>query len=103
METAADYALATDSFLKVLPMTPAPIPPDDSTYSGRVATRLKELRVKANLTVEEMVERLAKNGVSVAVNTYYHWEAGRRDLPLNAVPAIASALSLRKMSKLFPD
>jgi DNA-binding XRE family transcriptional regulator len=103
LETAADYSVANDSPGIFLPMNPAPIPPDDSTYSGRVASRLKELRVKAGLTVEEMVERLSQRGVNVAVGTYYHWEAGRRDISLNAVPAIASALSLKKASKLFPD
>jgi transcriptional regulator with XRE-family HTH domain len=83
-------------------MTPAAIPPDDSTYSGRVASRLKELRLKAGLTVEEVVEVLASQGVSVAVRTYYSWESGSREPPFNTLPAIAIALKQKSPRSLLP-
>ena len=83
-------------------MNPAAVPPDDSTYSGRVAARLKQLRLKAGLTVEEVVEVLAQNGVSVAARTYYSWESGTREPPLNAWPALAVALQQKCPRTLLP-
>lgn len=59
--------------------------------------------MKAGLTVEDVVERLASQGIIVAVGTYYHWEAGRRVVPLDAAPSLAVALGVKKISKLFPD
>ncbi|MDR0327587.1 MAG: helix-turn-helix domain-containing protein [Planctomycetaceae bacterium] len=48
-----------------------------STYSGRFAVRLRMLREKTGMTVEEMSE---KTGVSIA--TLYSWENASRS-PVN--------------------
>ncbi len=59
-------------------MNPAPKQPDQTTYSGRYAARLRQLREKAGLTIEEMVEAMASAGYETASRTLYHWEAGPR-------------------------
>ena len=50
---------------------------DLNTYSGRFAERLRTLREKAGLSVEELAE---KTGVSIA--TLYSWENASRS-PVN--------------------
>jgi transcriptional regulator with XRE-family HTH domain len=52
-------------------------PVDTSTYSGRFAARMRALREKTGLTMEELAD---KTGVSVA--TLYSWENASRS-PVN--------------------
>ena len=78
-------------------MTPARKAPNMETYSGRFAARLKELRLKAKLTVEQTAE-----SVGVSANTIYSWEASRTFPDVDLLPKIAFSLNLKDVSKLFP-
>lgn len=75
---------------------------DLSTYSGRFAARLRAMREKAGLTVEEFGEAISAHGYAVAVRTIYAWESGRNDPPLDAFPAIAKAVNVKRIRDLLP-
>jgi transcriptional regulator with XRE-family HTH domain len=78
-------------------MTPARKQPDTSTYAGRFAVRLKTLREKAGLTVEEMAGALEISATSI-----YRWEADLRQPQISDLPKIADALSV-KIRVLLPE
>jgi len=59
---------------------------DTSTYEGRFAARLKQLRTKAKLTPEEVAE-----AVGVARSAYFNWEAGSNSPHVKYFPALACA------------
>lgn len=82
-------------------MSPAAKEPDQSTYSGRFAARLRMLREKAGLSVEKMVGSMAEHGYPLPASTYYNWENGRRQVNWDAVPALAKTLDM-KPAKLVP-
>jgi transcriptional regulator with XRE-family HTH domain len=84
-------------------MSPAARKPDESTYSGRFAARLRMLREKAGLTVEEMVAAMAENGYEIAARSLYHWEQGGSSPPINALPAIAIVLKVKSPRYLLPQ
>lgn len=84
-------------------MSPAAKEPDQSTYGGRFAARLRTLREKAGLTIDQYVEKVAKCGYKVGKSTAYHWEQGHTDPPLDAMPAVAKALGLKSVRGLFPS
>jgi hypothetical protein len=102
LETGADYALANDSPGIFLPMNPAPIPPDDSTYSGRFAARLKELRVKNGLTVPQVLEQMKELGNPISQRSLYSWEAGGAEPSVNAIRALSKVYKLRSPRYLLP-
>lgn len=85
-----------------LKMSPAAKEPDQSTYAGRFAARLRILREKSKLTVDEMVEAIKQNGYDLKNRTYYAWETGQNEPKLDAFPAIAAALGLKKIRDLLP-
>lgn len=82
---------------------PAPKEPDLSTYPGRFASRLKMLREKAGLSIDEMVTAMEAKGYPTASRTLYHWEAGRREPPLGALPVMASVLKQKSPRTLLPE
>ena len=55
-------------------MNPTRKPPNTDTYSGRFATRLRKLREKAGLTLQEVAEALG-----ISYKTVYSWEAGHTE------------------------
>ncbi len=63
--------------------------PDDSTYSGRFAIRLYELRKKAGLSAEDMAAR-----IGVPAKSLYDWEAGKPTFRLDLIPAIAEVFNI---------
>ena len=73
-----------------------------TTYSGRVAARMRELRVRSGLSAEEVVKRMNRFGYKVPIRTYYGWEAGESGPRLNALPAFTRALKLGSIKKIFP-
>ncbi|NOX54238.1 MAG: helix-turn-helix domain-containing protein [Planctomycetes bacterium] len=83
-------------------MAPARKEPDVSTYSGRVAKRLRELRDERGWPAEKVVERLNRFGYRIVLSKYYHWEGGRSKVDLNAVPALLKTFRLRDASEFFP-
>ncbi len=78
-------------------MTPARKEPNMETYSGRFAARLKELRLKAKLTPEEVAE-----SVGVSTRTVYSWESARSFPNVELLPKISETLGLKAVAKLFP-
>ena len=72
-------------------------PIDTSTYSGRFAARLKELREKAGLSVEQLAERSG-----IPKRTLYNWESGIRQPLFKQLPQLAESLRV-KIGKLFPE
>lgn len=83
-------------------MNPAPKAPDESTYSGRFAARLRMLREKAGLSVDDAVAAITKAGYTLKRRTYYAWEASQNEPPLDAFPAIAVALKVKRIRELLP-
>ena len=72
-------------------------PIDTSTYSGRFAARLKELREKAGLSVEQLSE---KSGIPL--KTLYKWESANCAPSIDRFPELAIALKV-KVQKLLPE
>lgn len=83
-------------------MNPAPKQPDQSTYSGRFAARLRQLREKAGLSVPDVVASINGQGQKVAASTYYKWETGAADPPLNSLPSIARSLGKSNVHQIMP-
>lgn len=84
-------------------MSPAAKEPDQSTYSGRFAARLRMLREKAGLTGEQAVKAICDSGYRVGKTAYYNWESGKHEPPLNAFPAIASVMGTKPRTLLPPE
>lgn len=70
---------------------------DTSTYSGRVAARLRLLREDRKLTVKKMAKRLG-----ITPTAYYYYESNDYDVPLNSVPKICRILGVT-VSDFFPE
>lgn len=64
-------------------------------FYKKMGKRLKELRLKANITQEELAE-----SVGVATKTVSYWENGHNPITLNKIPLIATALNI-PVYKLF--
>ena len=71
---------------------------DTSTYEGRFAVRLKELRLKAKLSVEELARQM-----SVTDQTIYHWEQAHSFPKPGQLLLLAEALKLKTVRLLFPE
>jgi len=70
---------------------------DTSSYTGRFAVRLKQLREKAGLTVEQLAERSG-----IPATTLYKWESSTRTPAIDRFPELAIALKV-KIRNLLPD
>jgi transcriptional regulator with XRE-family HTH domain len=70
---------------------------DTSTYSGKFAVRVVELRVRAGISAAEMAEKL---GASIV--TYQRWERGENDFAFEVIPKLAKILEV-SVSELMPD
>jgi transcriptional regulator with XRE-family HTH domain len=64
-------------------------PPNTSTYTGRVAAKLRELRLKRGWSVDDVRDRLAMRGIEVSAQAIYKWETGLRPVPVDVIPVIA--------------
>ena len=71
--------------------------PDTTMFSGKFAVRLRTLREKAGLTIEDLV---AQTGFPK--RTLYRWEAGLRTPPVDAYPILAAAFGV-KVRTLLPE
>ena len=71
---------------------------DTSTYTGRFAARLKALREKAGMSVEEVAAQLEISAVAI-----YHWEAANRQPKISDLPIIAEVLGVSKARLILPD
>lgn len=61
------------------------------------------LREKAGLTVEDVVSAMGSEGYEVPARTVYRWETGDRVPPVDALPALATALNQKSPRTLFPE
>ena len=64
-------------------------------FYKKFGKRLKELRLQANITQEDLAEK-----VGVATKTVSYWENGHNPITLNKIPLIATALNI-PIYKLF--
>lgn len=72
---------------------PAKTEIDTSTYSGRVAARLRELREARGWTVAELQERIntrIAKARRVAQSTVHGWDNGSRKIDPDFYPVLAS-------------
>lgn len=84
-------------------MSPAARTPDETTYSGRFAARLRMLREKAGLSVDDVVENLRSQGYQLGERSYYNWESGRAIPPMNVFPLLAQTLKQKTPRSLLPQ
>lgn len=63
--------------------------PDLSTYSGRVAARVRALREKRRMAVDDLAD-----DIGVAVQTMYGYENGKSRIPTDLLPAFAKAFGM---------
>ena len=71
---------------------------DTSTYEGRFAARLKELREKAKLTPEQVAEALG-----VTLKMVYSYEDGSHLPKVAAYPRLAELFKQKKVNALLPE
>ena len=71
---------------------------DTSIYTGRFAARLKMLREKTKLTLED-----AADSLDVSISTIYKYEDGSRTPLVADFPKIAELYKVRKTKDLLPD
>ena len=64
-------------------------------FYKKMGQRLKELRLQANISQEDLAE-----SVGVATKTVSYWENGHNPITLNKIPLIATALNI-PVYKLF--
>ena len=71
-------------------MTPKRKEPDLSTYAGRCGARLRMLREKKGITVEQLAAKLG-----VSYRAIYHWETGEAEPKWNYLPILAEIFGLK--------
>jgi len=71
-------------------MAPARKEPDLNTYSGRCGARLRVLRERAGLSVDQVASELG-----VTRRAVYHWESGASEPKLDYLPLLARLFGLR--------
>ena len=84
-------------------MNPAAKKPDETTYSGRFAARLRMLREKAGLSVTATVEAINAEGWPIKSTTYYNWESAISEPPFDALPKLAKVLLQKSPRTLLPS
>ncbi len=95
--------VATRSHVSKTRMTPAPVQPDDSTYAGRFAARLRELRQKSGKSVADVTSELELHGLRVSARALYSWESAEAQPSINAIQALANVYRLKTPRLLLPE
>lgn len=75
---------------------------DTSTYSGRLAVRMVKRREELEMSVEDVVAKISRNGWEIGAGAYRHWEASIRQVNWDAIPAICKALRTKPKDLLPP-
>ena len=84
-------------------MTPKRKEPDLSTYSGRVAARLRMLRDRAGLSVEEVAAQLTElSKTEIDRFRIYKWESGIASPPYDFLPYLARIFGVSVRGLLPP-
>ena len=65
------------------------VAPNQEHYSGRVAARVRELRLKRGLTCVQLARELG-----LSCQTVYSWEYSTRGIPADTYPRLANALGV---------
>jgi transcriptional regulator with XRE-family HTH domain len=76
---------------------PAKTEIDTSSYSGRMAARLRQLREAKGWTVAELQERIntrVPKARRIAQQTVHSWDSGRRIINTDYLPALADCFGL---------
>ena len=68
------------------------------SYEGRVAIRLRELRLKAKFTVEQAASELG-----IAPTAIYGWESGLSRPTIANLPTIAAIYKVKKAKDVLPN
>ena len=76
--------------------------PDESRYRGRLGAAVRARRESLGLTIPELVERLAVQGVAITDQALYAYECGRRPVGVDDLPAFAAALKTT-IRRLMPE
>lgn len=76
--------------------------PDESTYTGRFAARLKKLRVKAGMDHDQAADAITRAGWAVTTPTIYRWEQGKTFPSYEALPFIAAAYGCPSIHAIVP-
>lgn len=76
--------------------------PDTSTYSGRIAARVRELRKKQRMSREEFWVKLDAIDCRVSVASLYAIENGNVRLNPDFYPAFAKALGCKSVREFLP-
>ncbi len=72
--------------------------PETTTYAGRCAARLRDLRHKAHLSPDEVATTLG-----ISVNTIYHWERGHSEPKFEMLDQLATLYGLRSPRLVLPE
>ena len=71
---------------------------NQDSYEGRVAARLRELRLKAKLTVEQAASEMV-----IAPTAIYGWESGLSRPTIANLPKIAAVYKVKKAKDILPN
>ena len=74
---------------------------DETEYSGRVAARINNLRIKQGLSTAALAKRIEEAGYPISTQTLYGWLGGIREVSLDSLPFVAKALGM-KLLELLP-
>lgn len=66
----------------------------ETTYSGRLAVRIRQIREAKGLDVPTVAKRMKAVGYRVSPPAVYSWENGTHIPPLDALPYLAKALKV---------
>lgn len=77
-------------------------PPTEDNYRTRFAARLKELREKAGMDVDQFAKLMLEEGVISNRRTVYHWESAAGFPKIDYFPIIAKTLKLKSVRTLLP-
>lgn len=77
--------------------------PDLSTFEGRFAARLRQLRDRKKWLVDDVCNALAERGHDIQPSTVFGWEGGRRQPKLTLLPVLAEIYGVSIRSLLPPE
>ena len=84
--------------VEVIAMGPARKEPDMSTYSGRCAVRLRKLREKAGLTIEDVAV-----ACDCTTRTIYKWESGQTYPVTKMLPQLADLYEFKSPRMILAE
>lgn len=70
-------------------------PANRRTFEGAFAARLRDLRLKADMSPQDLVAALAKQGIDMSYPSVLSWENGHRLPNVKVVFALAKVYGLK--------